>query len=390
MKATSLRSIGPRRFGAVLLAAFLLVSLLPGSALAAASVTSATGGGAISADTAGTPPGNGTYASLTGPSIVVTTAGDIGIGTITITRPAGFEFATTSPDPSVSVGATGAVAAFTSATTSVLTFTVTGANTGAGTVVFSGVRVRPTVGFPLAASGELQVGGSAGVSDATSGLLTEVAGAAILSYQTTPSTSATAGTALAQQPVVLSQDQFGNVRSGDSILLSSVPSTGGFSCTTNPKLTNGSGLASFTGEACKFTTQGSYVIRASVAGGTPVDSATITVAAAAASKLVFTTQPGHGTPSTVLSPQPVNSKVVVMVRRKNGFITGSPLKFQVLVPPTVSPSIRTVGWPTPTGTLWPSLPQVPTPLSSAKSLPIMDTRVSTSGPLPIRVAPLTG
>jgi len=31
------------------------------------------------------------------------------------------------------------------------------------------------------------------------------------------------------------------------------------------------------------------------------------------------------------------------------------------LPPTVTPSIRSVGWPTPTGTPWPSLPQVPTP-----------------------------
>src|SRR5439155_23652488 len=60
------------------------------------------------------------------------------------------------------------------------------------------------------------------------------------------------------------------------------------------------------------------------------------------------------------------------------------------VPPTVSPSILSVGCPTPTGTLCPSLPQVPTPVSSARSLPIMETRVSTSGPLPIRVAPFTG
>src|SRR6185503_13137105 len=60
------------------------------------------------------------------------------------------------------------------------------------------------------------------------------------------------------------------------------------------------------------------------------------------------------------------------------------------VPPTVSPSILSVGWPTPTGTLWPSLPQVPMPGSSARSLPIIDTRVSASGPLPISVAPLTG
>ena len=60
------------------------------------------------------------------------------------------------------------------------------------------------------------------------------------------------------------------------------------------------------------------------------------------------------------------------------------------VPPTVRPSMRKVGWPTPTGTLWPSLPQVPTPLSSLMSLPIIVTRVSASGPLPTMVAPLTG
>src|SRR5436853_307379 len=38
--------------------------------------------------------------------------------------------------------------------------------------------------------------------------------------------------------------------------------------------------------------------------------------------------------------------------------------------------MRSVGWPTPTGTLWPSLPQVPTPVSSFMSLPIIVTRVS--------------
>src|SRR5213080_3886613 len=60
------------------------------------------------------------------------------------------------------------------------------------------------------------------------------------------------------------------------------------------------------------------------------------------------------------------------------------------VPPTVSPSILIVGCPSPTGTLCPSLPQVPTPSSSFRSLPTMDTRVSTSGPFPIKVAPLMG
>jgi hypothetical protein len=60
------------------------------------------------------------------------------------------------------------------------------------------------------------------------------------------------------------------------------------------------------------------------------------------------------------------------------------------VPPTVSLSMRSVGCPTPTGTLWPSLPQTPTPVSSSRSLPIMLTRVIASGPLPMMVAPFTG
>ena len=63
---------------------------------------------------------------------------------------------------------------------------------------------------------------------------------------------------------------------------------------------------------------------------------------------------------------------------------------QAWVPPTVRPSINSEGWPTPTGTLCPSLPQTPTPSSRARSLPIMRTFCMVSGPLPIRVAPLTG
>src|SRR4030095_16347926 len=60
------------------------------------------------------------------------------------------------------------------------------------------------------------------------------------------------------------------------------------------------------------------------------------------------------------------------------------------VPPTVKPSIFSVGRPTPTGTFCPSLPHEPTPASSARSLPISETLVSASGPLPISVAPFTG
>src|SRR5882757_3126707 len=60
------------------------------------------------------------------------------------------------------------------------------------------------------------------------------------------------------------------------------------------------------------------------------------------------------------------------------------------VPPTVMRSIRSVGWPTPTGTPWPFLPQVPMPESSARSLPIMVMRCRSVGPLPISIAPFSG
>src|ERR1035437_10328552 len=63
---------------------------------------------------------------------------------------------------------------------------------------------------------------------------------------------------------------------------------------------------------------------------------------------------------------------------------------QAAVPPTVSPASFSVGCPTPTGSLWPFLPQLPTPGSSAMLLPTMVTLVSASGPLPISVAPFTG
>src|SRR4029434_7631752 len=60
------------------------------------------------------------------------------------------------------------------------------------------------------------------------------------------------------------------------------------------------------------------------------------------------------------------------------------------VPPTVISEILMVGKPTPTGTDCPSLPQVPTPSSSLRSDPTIETRVRSSGPLPINVAPFTG
>jgi hypothetical protein len=283
----------------MLLSAILLVAVLPSTVLAVASVTSATGGGAISADSTG-----GSYTTLTGPSIAVTAADDIDPGTITITAPAGFEF-NTSGSPSVTVGATGAVIGFTGDTSSVITFTVTTGNTAAGTVTFSGIQVRPTAGTPLA-SGELQIGGTAGVSDATSGTLTEVAGAPTVQFTNATIGDVAAGSLLSPQPVVHAEDQFGN--DSYSVALSIKLGTGTVGATVvcvppSPIATNGSGDAAFAG--CHIDTAGTnYRLLATVAGVT-AESNQFDVTAGAATKLVITAQPTSATLSDSFPIQPV-------------------------------------------------------------------------------------
>ena len=80
----------------------------------------------------------------------------------------------------------------------------------------------------------------------------------------------------------------------------------------------------------------------------------------------------------------------VLLQRRRRDVSGHGSVGLMPVPPTVMRSMRKVGWPTPTGTPWPFLPQVPMPGSSSKSLPTMVTRCRSVGPLPISMAPLTG
>ncbi len=68
---------------------------------------------------------------------------------------------------------------------------------------------------------------------------------------------------------------------------------------------------------------------------------------------------------------------------------GAGLGAHAAVPPIVSDFTRSVGWPSPTGTPWPSLPHVPG-LPIAKSLPSMSMSRSTCGPLPIRLPSRSG
>jgi hypothetical protein len=157
---------------------------------AAATLTTATGGSAISADNTGL-----TFVSLTGPVISEAASGEIGVGTIVINAPAGVIFDIGGTAPTVLVtrlvgsggnarninsAATGTSLAITSISTTQITFTVsTASNSGATcSLTWQNLRVRPNTG--AAGSGNLTSSGTSTITGIVAGTnlgtLTVVAG----------------------------------------------------------------------------------------------------------------------------------------------------------------------------------------------------------------------
>src|SRR3989338_3108155 len=185
--------------------------------LATVTVTSATGGSAISADTTG-----GSHTSLTGPIISEGATADIGTGTIILNAPSGFEFDTGGAAPTVLVTriggsgpntrnindlSSGSTIAVT-VTTAQLTITITAATSNGVTnsLTWQNVRVRPTAGTPLA-SGNITKSGTSSISGVTNGstnlgTLTETVGAkSQVVIVTQPSSTATTATDFITKPV---------------------------------------------------------------------------------------------------------------------------------------------------------------------------------------------
>ena len=269
------------------------VGLLPGTVLGAApTITPATGGTLISADTAALPPGTNTFATtLSGPSLDGTVPNPIGAGTWTLTISGPFEFQVGVGAASLSGAgcATLSLGAGASVLAGSASVTTTGASTGVCSITFAGLNVHPTLGAPVAGSIV-----SSGLASGAAGTLTEVPGVAILSFQVPPSpTTVAAGVNFTTSPTIRSQDRFGNLRTGDSITLATVPATSGPTCTANP-VTTAAGDAVFA--SCHINTAGSYALRASGAGASVDFGTSITVTPGTATKLVFTTQPARGTP----------------------------------------------------------------------------------------------
>jgi len=167
----------------VLVLSFSLVMAVPVSA--AVTVTVATGGSAISADTAATAT-SPAWTALTGPVIAEAAPADIGTGTIILVAPTGFAFNTgQSVAATVTGDATKLVLASGTATptSTTITFTVSSASaSNPSTITFSDIQVQPTAGT-LPATGNILTTDStsviAGVTHGTTpfGTLTMVVGA---------------------------------------------------------------------------------------------------------------------------------------------------------------------------------------------------------------------
>ena len=192
----------------------------------------------LSADTTGA-----TYTTLSGPALTEGAAGDIGTGTIVLNPPRGFVFDTTAIVTATVSGAGGSgitlllTSGVAVVTPNTITINVVGRDVGSkrSKITWSGIRARPTSGTPLA-KGTLTDSGTAvlvGLSGTSSfGTLTEIAGRAThLAFTRQPGT-ATAGSAFGVQPIVSSQDQFGNIST------SGLPSTSYITAA----LSSGSGL----------------------------------------------------------------------------------------------------------------------------------------------------
>lgn len=295
--------------------AALVASLFPFAGVAAVppppptTISPATGGSAISADWALALPGSGTYTTLTGPSVASGSAGDL-VGTLTLTIPSGFQFKASTGSASPSGAGCGDLATPTpTVTTTQVSLTTTGTTqTTPCSIVISGLQVVPTAGNPLA-SGNIAANG---IVTGAAGTLTEVPGAAVITFTAQPGGAATGGSAFPNQPAVHDQDQFHNPRQ-DGVRLIIEPGTGTvgatLTCDLNPKTTDASGNATYSG--CAIDKVGSnYRLRAyagtNTAGGALSDP--FSVAVGPADHLVFTQYPGTPT-TTTLYPQPIVSVV---------------------------------------------------------------------------------
>jgi len=203
----------------MLIAAALIVGgfFAPNEALAAVSITTAGGGSSISIDRTSSSGGSDTFSNLNGPTIAENNPGEINEGVHTLTLPDGWVFDTTPGTVFVfpgggTISLSSNLAVVTSQTVS---FEVATASTEKSSVVFNGLKVKPTgtvSGIPGDITYSDSGAGITGVDETTNfGTLSTVAGVVTkVAFTTQPGTTTIYGSTLSTQPVVKTQDQFGN------------------------------------------------------------------------------------------------------------------------------------------------------------------------------------
>ncbi|MDB6058837.1 MAG: hypothetical protein JWO95_2681, partial [Verrucomicrobiales bacterium] len=301
-----------------LLGSVACICLLAMSTHAAVTLTPAAGGASISADSTG-----GTFASLTGPVLAEGATGDIAPGTIVLNAPAGFEFDT---NAAVTVAVTGTGigndVALTSGTAVVTTSNVTvevfasSDGTETSVLTWSGIAVRPTAGTPLVSGTITESGTATFTLDSTPvdnyGALAEVAGTVAQLAFTTQPASATAGAAFGTQPVVVTQDQFGNASTsglGSSLNVTVTLSagTGPLQGTATADIGTAAGNGTVTFTDLRIDVAGTdKQITATASGLTSASSSIFAVSHAAAAALVVQQQPSSSaTAGVAFAQQPL-------------------------------------------------------------------------------------
>ena len=137
----------------------------------------------------------------------------------------------------------------------------------------------------------------------------------MLAMKTQPSSGAQSGVAFAVQPVVQLKDASGsdNPQSGVAVTASLASGTGTLGGTLT-RSTDGTGAATFTDLQITGAV-GSYTLRFSTAGTTPVVSSTITIGAGAASIVITTNPPTSALTGEVFDPA---AQPVVQVKDASG------------------------------------------------------------------------
>jgi len=168
-----------------------------------------------------------------------------------------------------------------------------------GVATFAGCQVDKVGTYTLTAT-------DGSLTSAESTTFTVAPGAASkLDFSVQPAASSASQVAFASQPSVSVLDGFGNVVTSDSSTVTLTLTTSGgaaLGCTpTNAKAAS-SGVAAFSG--CKIDRAGTYTLTASDGTLTTAVSSSFSITVGAASKLVFTAQPGNGTGGSILAAQP--------------------------------------------------------------------------------------